>query len=332
MDDHSGFQRGDLVEVKSLEEILSTLDADAKLEGLPFMPEMARYCGRQVRVYRRATKTCVEGLHLRRMENTVLLEGLRCDGSAHAGCQRACLLFWKEAWLRPVAQAATSGEGDNLLPVLGQGCDLSRLPTRKGDRFYCQSTELPGATADFPAGNLRHLFADLFRGDATLAECGHVLWWKVRNRLRSYFGRGLYRRRMGRAAKPTKGALNLQPGDWVEVKSADELSALLDAEGKNHGLAFEPEMLDYCGQRYKVAFRVGKIICEEPGKQNSGKMVELANTVALEGITCRGICVKNCPRANYLWWRESWLTRVAPEPDQDSGCAEEACEEALSVG
>jgi hypothetical protein len=39
-------------------------------------------------------------------------------------------------------------------------------------------------------------------------------------------------------------------------------------------------------------------------------MVQLTNTVALEGVVCQGLCAKNCPRANYLYWRESWLRRV----------------------
>ena len=53
-----GFHRGDTVAVRSLGEILATLDADAKLDGLPFMPEMVPYCGKSFRVVRRADKTC----------------------------------------------------------------------------------------------------------------------------------------------------------------------------------------------------------------------------------------------------------------------------------
>jgi hypothetical protein len=48
-----------------------------------------------------------------------------------------------------------------------------------------------------------------------------------------------------------------------------------------------------------------KIIAEE-----TGKMVELSNTVILDGLVCEGICTMNCPRANYLYWREIWLKRV----------------------
>ena len=36
---------GDWVEVRSKAEILSTLDENGRLEGLPFMPQMFQYCG-----------------------------------------------------------------------------------------------------------------------------------------------------------------------------------------------------------------------------------------------------------------------------------------------
>jgi len=49
---------GDWVEVRSKEEILRTLDKQGKLDGLPFMPQMFKYCGKRFRVYRRAHKTC----------------------------------------------------------------------------------------------------------------------------------------------------------------------------------------------------------------------------------------------------------------------------------
>ena len=47
------FRAGDRVIVRSPEEILSTLDADGTLHGLPFMPEMLDWCGKPFRVERR---------------------------------------------------------------------------------------------------------------------------------------------------------------------------------------------------------------------------------------------------------------------------------------
>ena len=35
---------------------------------------------------------------------------LRCDGKAYGGCQAACLIFWKEAWLKPVKEKTNSVE------------------------------------------------------------------------------------------------------------------------------------------------------------------------------------------------------------------------------
>src|SRR5260370_21630516 len=93
---------GEWVDVGSQEEILATLDDRGCLENLPFMPEMVQYCGRRFRVFKRADKTCdnIEAWSIRRMKGSVLLEGVRCDGAGHGGCQAGCLIFWKEAWLK----------------------------------------------------------------------------------------------------------------------------------------------------------------------------------------------------------------------------------------
>ena len=94
---------GDVVKVRSWPEIISTLDADGKLDGLPFMPEMLEYCGHRFTVTKRLERTCEETTGgMRRIHNAVFLESLRCSGSAHGGCQKACRILWKEAWLENV--------------------------------------------------------------------------------------------------------------------------------------------------------------------------------------------------------------------------------------
>jgi hypothetical protein len=295
-DGSAGLRRGETVAVRSLAEILATLDADAKLDGLPFMPEMVPCCGKSFRVHRRAEKTCVEGLGIRSMKNTVFLEGLRCDGSAHDGCQRGCLFFWKEAWLR---------EANDECRMMNDELHPFQLPTTKGDRYYCQSTELAGATGEFPLGKLRHYLHDLWQGEISLRLFLYVLWLTLTNRVwRLLHGRGFYQI-TGEQTKTLRAELNLQPGELVEIKSAMEIEATLDPQGRNRGLSFEPEMAQHCGCRYRVATPVRTIIAEE-----NGKMVQLSNTVILEGLVCQGICAMNCPRANYFYWREIWLKRV----------------------
>src|SRR4030095_15791040 len=87
-----GLRSGDWVEVGSAEEILATLDDQGRLDALPFMPEMLQYCGKRFRVFKSAHKTCdtIKTYHNRRMTKAVHLEGLRCDGEAHDGCQAGC--------------------------------------------------------------------------------------------------------------------------------------------------------------------------------------------------------------------------------------------------
>jgi hypothetical protein len=310
----AGLRRGDRVTVRNLSKILATLDSDAKCDGVPFMPEMARYCGRTFRVHRRADKTCVEQIGLRGMNDTVFLEGLRCDGSAHAGCQRGCLFFWKEAWLRP---ADDTNDGEQITKSVCRGNNsghaieslhfnnADELPTTRGDRFYCQSTELAKATHDLPPGRLRSYLHDLRIGEITLPRFAYILWLALANRIwRLLYGHA-YSRIAGEQKTTHRGELNLEAGQWVEVKSYDEIRTTLDAQGRNRGLTFEAEMARYCGQRFRVATLVHDIIAEA-----TGAMVHLNNTVILDGLVCEGVCAKNCPRANYFYWREIWLRRV----------------------
>ena len=44
----SGLRIGEYVEVKSVDEILATLDENGRMEALPFMPEMLRFTGQAI--------------------------------------------------------------------------------------------------------------------------------------------------------------------------------------------------------------------------------------------------------------------------------------------
>jgi hypothetical protein len=149
---------GDWVEVKSKEAILATLDAKGQLDGMPFMPEMFRFCGQRFQVYKRAHKTCdtVFPVRGRRVDQAVHLN-TRCDGSAHGGCQAGCLIFWKEAWLKPVN--GKLGENLSVTPngtkPNSQQCTESQVmeATQHSDAegvpvYSCQATRLPYFTGN----------------------------------------------------------------------------------------------------------------------------------------------------------------------------------------
>jgi len=148
------------------------------------MPEMLQYCGQRFRVYKRADKACdtVRKTGSRRMMHAVHLEGARCDGSAHGGCQAACLLFWKEVWLKPAAADPIGGrdtaipESRTTLPVVSAltgHCSEDGLSaaTRRAsavgeeDVYVCQATELPSATTPLAWWDVRQYVRDVTSGN-----------------------------------------------------------------------------------------------------------------------------------------------------------------------
>src|SRR3977135_4355700 len=110
---------GDLVEVRSPNEILHSLDVEGTLDHLPFMPEMIEFCGKRFKVSKRVVKICTSGsgstMRRFRADDVVFLEGLRCSGADHDDCPKACMIFWRDAWLRKVedgqVQSAVDLEG-----------------------------------------------------------------------------------------------------------------------------------------------------------------------------------------------------------------------------
>lgn len=98
-------QPGEMVEVKSISEIKATLDGRSTQNGLGFMPGMEQYCGKQFVVLKRVEQIVIEGAgskeRVRRMKNTVILDGLHCKG-AEVSCDRSCFYFWREAWVKRV--------------------------------------------------------------------------------------------------------------------------------------------------------------------------------------------------------------------------------------
>ena len=119
---------GDRVELRPPVEILASLDDQARLEGVPFMPEMLQCFGKAYAVSARVERACdtVCNTGARRLPGTVMLEDLRCDGSGHAGCQAECRIYWKEAWLRSVtgqtsADVTTDPAYDELVRRVAAG-------------------------------------------------------------------------------------------------------------------------------------------------------------------------------------------------------------------
>jgi hypothetical protein len=104
--DFPDLQPGDWVEVRTMQEIASTLDKNGKYKGLYFMPEMEKFCGKRFRIFKKAEKIKLESTgELRTLRTpSFFLEGVYCNGEFQGGCDRSCFHFWRDAWLKKVSE------------------------------------------------------------------------------------------------------------------------------------------------------------------------------------------------------------------------------------
>jgi hypothetical protein len=306
---------GDLVEVKSAEEILQTLDGDGTLDKLPFMPEMIEYCGKRLRVSKRVVKTCTSGskagssIRLFRTDDVVHLEQVRCSGADHDGCQKACTIFWREAWLRKV-------ENSSALAEAGAGSELlrARLKTLASPKIYfCQASEILKATNHMSRKErFTKCASEIHAGNCGIWEMavriGTWTVWRIRRLILGPYARGT------NTSTPVE-TLNLKAGEWVEVKPIESIVQTLDKGANNRGLWFSPDMRLSCGQRRQIEKRIDRIIVD-----GTGEMRRLRNTVFIEGSQCGcpHVAFGGCTRNEYVYWREIWVRRAGDLQDQDA--------------
>jgi hypothetical protein len=321
---------GEVVEVRSEPEILATLDERGELDALPFMPEMLQFCGQRFRVDKLAVKACdtIDWTGMHRMEHAVHLQGVRCDGQAHGGCQAGCLVYWKEPWLKRVdgdgepAQPAGPGQVGLLHGAPGRTrLQLVEATRKAGDGeavFFCQATELMRAAPErIPPWDARQYLLDVRSGNAGLLAMVRSLSVGVFNEYQDFSRRFLPRwlrirggKRFpfidGTLTKTPEQTLDLQPGELVRVKRKEEIVSTLDTTNRNRGMTFDSEMLKYCGRQARVLRRVETIIDEK-----TGRMLHLKNPcIILENVICTSDYHRLCPRGIYPYWREIWLERV----------------------
>jgi hypothetical protein len=311
---------GEWVEVRPFADIMATLDENCAFDGMPFLPEMVGYVGHRFQIVKSAHKTCdpTGSSDLRRVPEAVHLE-TRCDGSAHGGCEARCLLFWKNAWLKPV-DGPHAGNPTACSPSVADLDKLeatTRRTTGSGElRYRCQATEVVVSSNKLPVSDMRQYVEDVSSGNV---QGRRLLIEMVRLYANAAIGKALRIFGLGKArVNPPKSAdpqveqsrvLDLRPGELVRIRSAVEILATLDERLKNRGLTLELEMLRHCGRTYRVLARVTRLIDEK-----SGKMINLtSDCVILDGVSCRGLDNRQrafCPRGALFYWREAWLKRA----------------------
>jgi hypothetical protein len=108
-----GLAQGSLVQVRSRAEIGGTLDASGKTRGLWFDREMLPFCGKTFTVKDRVERFIDEetGRLVELKSDCYILDGVVCSGDRSDGrwfCPRAIYPWWREAWLRPVAEEGSA--------------------------------------------------------------------------------------------------------------------------------------------------------------------------------------------------------------------------------
>jgi hypothetical protein len=326
-------RRGDVVEVKSAAEILATLDGNASINAMPFMPEMMQYLGRRFTVSRRVDKICdtIAWTGSRRMHDTVYLEDLRCDGSHHAGCQAGCKIYWKEAWLRKVGDEtapASTNESESATTDLEKLAVAGTRTVREFDGvptevWRCQATEALKATEHLRGYDLRPHWRELTNGNFEPLRFFRILSYVVYLRIRKALGLLKPLPLHGAGDKQEHGKpLNLQPGELVQVLSPEEIAPTLDETGLNFGLSFDREMMPYCGKTLRVKDRVRTIVDDKTGRL----LTIRRDCLILDGAVCSGertVGCWFCPREIYAFWREAWVRRVDEPAHSEKSSAPE---------
>jgi hypothetical protein len=302
------FLAGDVVEIRSLEEIEATLDERGCLGGLPFQAEMARLCGRRGRVFRSIDKIYDYGRTrlMRRLGGCVLVSGLRCDGSEHGSCQALCYMVWKAEWLRRPGDRsapARAASGGHIAPP--------RVSERAADgtvreRFLCQFTELHWASAPMGTWEIGKELRPLVAGNVTLRTWIVGLttrFFNLAQRLRQ--GTGFPHPPTPVAGASAIEAVPLAPGDTVVVRSHAEIASTLNAKSKHRGLWFDRDQIKHCGTTRKVLARVDRIIDDA-----HGQMLQMKTPcILLEGVDYSGEVLNFNAQHDLFFWREVWLEK-----------------------
>ena len=115
----------------------------------------------------------------------------------------------------------------------------------------------------------------------------------------------------GRDKKPVvlpseRSSESLETGDWVRVRSLEEIKMTLNHWRQVKGCGFMPELAEFCGTTQRVLKSMKRFVDERDHrvKKSSG-------IILLDGVTCQGTAeFGECDRACLHFWRKEWLQKV----------------------
>jgi hypothetical protein len=105
-------------------------------------------------------------------------------------------------------------------------------------------------------------------------------------------------------------------GDWIQIKSKEEILKTLDSKGQLDGMPFMPEMFSFCGKRFPVSKRAHKT-CDTVYPIRGRK---LSGSVHID-TRCDGSGHGGCQAACLLFWKDEWFEPSAGSPGPASQVA-----------
>ena len=108
IDDGLKFFPGELVKVRSKDEIKFTLDEWGETKRCTYLRIMYEYCDKTFRVHKNINYFYDETkIKLVKSKNIVILEDVYCNGKRRVfkkPCDRNCFLFWHTSWIKKVRE------------------------------------------------------------------------------------------------------------------------------------------------------------------------------------------------------------------------------------
>jgi hypothetical protein len=101
----------------------------------------------------------------------------------------------------------------------------------------------------------------------------------------------------------------LRIGDWVQVRSKEEILQTLDGDGRLEGMPFMPEMLGFCGKKLQI-HKIAHKTCDYSVYPYRTR--RLRRTLHLQ-TRCDGAAHDGCEAGCLLYWKEDWLKAVSEE-------------------
>jgi hypothetical protein len=196
--------------------------------------------------------------------------------------------------------------------------NAARTDPSTGEKLYrCQATEAPRSTTPMPEKGAGQYLREIRVGNISVWEFARVASGAFARKLLRKLGlRGEFPMQLAGENRVDGKKLGLASGDWVRVRTPEEIGKTLDGNAAHRGLSFTLEMVPSCGRTYRVRRRVERLVNEQ-----TGKFIELKNDcVSLEGVVCRGHYTSGawfCPREHFPLWREAWLERAEPAGERD---------------